>query len=49
MIEHHHCADECEHPQPFRLDDGVLYCGKCWYVHGVMTPMVLCTPQTCPD
>jgi hypothetical protein len=60
MTGHSHCPFGCEHPQPFTLADvqaepeytkyaGKSFCGKCWHVWGLMTEMVLCTPETCPD
>lgn len=46
MSPHYHCPYDCEHPQPFEAD-GVLYCGRCWFVCRELTVMVLCTPETC--
>ena len=46
--DHHHCPHECEHPQPFKRG-GRLLCGRCWFVDGIETDVVLCTPATCGD
>lgn len=49
MSEHHHCPFGCEHPQPFVGLDGKLYCGRCDAIDGILTEMVLCTPETCGE
>ena len=46
---HVHCELECDHPQAMTLSDGRKLCGCCWFERGVETPMVLCTPDACPD
>lgn len=46
--DHAHCPYDCEHPQPFE-DFGVAVCGACWFINKELTPMVLCTPETCED
>lgn len=43
---HAHCPRGCEHPQP-RLVDGVMACGRCLVLQGVLTPCEPCTPRTC--
>jgi hypothetical protein len=45
-LDHDHCPYDCEHPQPFRQGDK-SFCGRCWFVCGILTPMVQCTPETC--
>lgn len=46
-IPHSHCPYGHEHPQPFE-QDGVEYCGCCYFMHNeTLTPMVLCTADTC--
>jgi hypothetical protein len=58
--EHYHCPYDCDHPQPFTLAAvqenpehqkyaGKSFCGRCYHIDGVMTEMVLCTPETCPN
>lgn len=46
---HAHCPFDCEHPQPFLLDDNILYCGHCWFVDTEMTKMIPCSPEVCGD
>lgn len=41
MSEHRHCPLGCEHPQPFKVDDKE-FCGRCWFVDGVLTETVAC-------
>jgi hypothetical protein len=58
-IDHYHCPLGCEHPQPFVLrrprSGGksqhrvVLLCGRCWFVDGVATVVVPCTPEICGE
>lgn len=43
---HAHCTLECEHPQPFIMDDK-LYCGRCWFIRNQLTEMIACTPEVC--
>lgn len=49
LFEHYHCPLDCEHPQPFKGDDGRVYCGRCRFVHERLTECILCTPATCKD
>ena len=49
MTKHYHCPHDCEHPQPFDNVDGRKLCGRCFFVEGVETEMILCTPDVCPD
>lgn len=51
LFEHYHCPLDCgEHPQPFKGDDGKMYCGRCWFMYNKrLTECVLCTPATCKD
>ena len=44
---HAHCPHECEHPQPFVDDDGVLLCGRCWFKTGERTKMIPCAVGIC--
>ena len=57
---HLHCPFDCEHPQPFTLAKvqadpahqqyaGKTFCGKCHHDCGIMTEMVPCTLETCPE
>ena len=46
-VHHAHCEYKCEHPQPFIDDTGGLICGACWFIDGVRTEMIPCTPETC--
>lgn len=48
-IEHYHCPDECENPQPIHALDGKHYCGRCWFKFGEIVEVVLCTPETCDE
>ena len=43
---HGHCPLDCEHPQPFAIGD-YLYCGRCWFVDGVLTEFEPCGPENC--
>ncbi len=45
--DHYHCPLGCEHPQPF-LEGEILFCGRCWFVVGRPTVMVLCDEAICP-
>lgn len=45
-VTHAHCQYECSKPQPFLLD-GILVCGKCATLHGVISAMIPCTPDVC--
>jgi len=45
--DHAHCPYDCEHPQPFVLDDGRLVCGRCAIIDHEIVEMVPCTPATC--
>ena len=45
-VTHAHCPDGCEHPQPFILE-GVLVCGRCYFVYREVVAMVPCTPEYC--
>lgn len=54
--QHAHCQQCCEHPQPFiaRQDDypngpWTLYCGRCWFKAGVLSPMIPCFPEKCEE
>ncbi len=47
-VSHAHCPLLCEHPQPFDAD-GVLWCGRCWFLCGTRTEMVACTPEVCRE
>lgn len=57
MEDHSHCPFDCEHPQPIRVADvpeagdlrNLEVCGRCWVIDHVVTPMVSCTPENCPD
>lgn len=49
ITDHYHCPFGDEHPQPIRADDGKLYCGRCWFIDGIVTEMVPCTPETCGE
>ena len=44
-----HCHNDCEHPQPFKSDDGREWCGKCWCKYHVAVEMIPCTPETCKN
>jgi hypothetical protein len=44
---HAHCPNECEHPQPFMLDDGRVVCGRCAILDQELVDMLPCTPETC--
>lgn len=46
-VQHAHCPDGCDHPQPILADDGELYCGRCWVQDRVKSRMVPCTPEAC--
>lgn len=51
-VTHAHCPYDCEHPQPFVATlkgetEAQLFCGRCWHIEGVVTPMVPCVPETC--
>jgi len=49
MVNHFHCPNECEHPQPFELE-GKRYCGRCYFVDGNgLVEVIFCTPVTCPE
>lgn len=48
-VEHSHCPEGCDKPQPFRLDDGRELCGRCWVLFKVQSIMIPCTPETCPE
>lgn len=43
---HAHCPGDCEHPQPFILDDK-LVCGRCYFKYDEVVEMIPCTPQVC--
>ena len=45
-VTHGHCPDGCEHPQPFALD-GILVCGRCYFIYNEIVEMVPCTPEYC--
>jgi len=45
--DHAHCPYDCEHPQPFCLDDGRLVCGRCAIIDHEIVEMVPCTPEHC--
>ncbi len=47
FIPHAHCPYRCEHPQPFRLPDGRLVCGRCAILDDVLVEMIPCTPEIC--
>ena len=50
FIEHGHCPNDCEHPQPFTLEDGKEYCGACYFhYNGQLSEMLPCTPDTCHE
>lgn len=44
---HKHCPNDCEKPQQFLDGEGNEWCGKCWVLYGVLSQMVLCTPDNC--
>lgn len=46
--DHAHCPHHCEHPQPFLLD-GVMVCGRCFFIEKVVTPVEPCNPAICDD
>lgn len=48
-VTHGHCPCDCDHPQPFFNNEGVLICGACWFQDGKICVMVPCTPETCRD
>jgi len=45
--DHAHCPYECEHPQPFVLDDGRLVCGRCAFMDKELVEMLPCVPEVC--
>lgn len=45
---HAHCPEGCEHPQE-RFLNGVMVCGRCLVLCGVITPVVGCTPDVCEE
>ncbi len=47
FIPHAHCPYLCEHPQPLRLPDGRLVCGRCAILDGEEVEMIPCTPEIC--
>jgi hypothetical protein len=44
--DHYHCPRGCEHPQPF-CAGMLLLCALCFYVDGLVTIMVPCSPELC--
>ena len=46
-VDHSHCPDGCEKPQPFRTPDGREWCSRCLVKYGELREMVPCTPETC--
>jgi hypothetical protein len=46
--DHVHCPLGCEHPQE-RLLDGVMVCGRCLFVHEMITLVEPCVPSICED
>jgi hypothetical protein len=48
---HAHCPDGCDtgsKSQPFLAGDK-LYCGRCYFVAGLVVEMIPCTPEVCRD
>lgn len=45
---HSHCINECEHPQPFMLENN-LVCGRCWFIYKIKNIMIPCTPENCKE
>lgn len=43
---HAHCPLDCEHPQE-QMIDGVMVCGRCLVLEGVLTPVLGCTVEVC--
>ena len=48
-LAHYHCPHDCEHPQPFVCDDGRRLCGRCYFVDGIETEVILCTEDICEE
>lgn len=47
-LEHYHCPNECEKPQPIEVY-GELACGRCWHKFHEFVLVVECNAETCPD
>jgi hypothetical protein len=45
-VNHAHCPNGCEHPQPFIINDELM-CGRCAHKDGIFVPMVPCRPEVC--
>lgn len=45
---HAHCKYECEHPQPFMLEDRLI-CGRCYILDNEVSEMIPCNSKTCKD
>lgn len=46
-VDHAHCPNGCEKPQPAQQPDGRLLCMKCLVLSGVEAEMIPCTPDVC--
>lgn len=40
-VNHAHCPDNCEHPQPIVVDHKLI-CGRCWFKYNQITLMTPC-------